>query len=217
LALPSEAPPHPSSLQDISRFHQPSLSSEGSRSFEAPTPETNTDSIGGEPDHESSRSSGSSFDSKYSSSTIASAPSERRQPNPFCSIPQPIPDTDTQPPDTVIPEILSQDQTLIASWQRLFTKASRPPTHQEKETTTAKPQYYQEYLDNSDGRPNESFGDNMSEKFDGLCRLYFVNINGISSANDYLAFQDALESLLANEVDIFGMSETNLDWLKHDI
>jgi hypothetical protein len=139
---PSEAPSHSSPLQDLSIFHQPSLSSEGSRSFEAPNPET-TDGIGGEPDHESSRSSGSSFDSKFSSSTIASAPPERRQPTQFCSIPQPIPETDTQPPATVIPEILSQDQTLIASWQRLFAKPSRPTTHQEKEPATAKPQYYQ--------------------------------------------------------------------------
>jgi hypothetical protein len=123
---PSAAPSLPSPLQDISIFHQPSLSSEGSRSFEAPTPETNTDGIGNEPDHEPSKSSGSSFDSKFSSSTIASAPPERHQPTPFCSIPQPIPETDTQPPATVIPEILSQDQTLIASWQRLFAKASRP-------------------------------------------------------------------------------------------
>jgi hypothetical protein len=55
----------------------------------------------------------------------------------------------------------------------------------------------------------------MLEKASSLCRLYFVNINGISLANAFLAFQDALESLLASGVDIFGLSETNLDWLGH--
>jgi hypothetical protein len=64
---------------------------------------------------------------------------------------------------------------------------------------------------------NDPFGDSMSEKSASLCRLYFVNINGISSNHEFLAFQDALESLLANGVDIFGLSETNLDWLKHMI
>jgi hypothetical protein len=64
---------------------------------------------------------------------------------------------------------------------------------------------------------NVPFGDSMAEKTATLCRFYFVNINGISSNNEFLAFQDALESLLAHGVDIFGLSENNLDWLKHMI
>jgi hypothetical protein len=58
----------------------------------------------------------------------------------------------------------------------------------------------------------------MSKKMASLCCLYFINnINGISSGNKFLAFQDALESLLANGVDICGLSETNLDWLRHAV
>jgi hypothetical protein len=53
----------------------------------------------------------------------------------------------------------------------------------------------------------------MSNKRRELCRLYFVNINGLSSTQEFLVCQDVLDSLLSSGVGIFGLSETNLDWL----
>jgi hypothetical protein len=46
-------------------------------------------------------------------------------------------------------------------------------------------------------------------------RMFFININGISSSSEFLAFQNALDSLVASGVDIFGFSEMNLGWLRH--
>jgi hypothetical protein len=98
----------------------------------------------------------------------------------------------------------------------LFAKASRPPTNIPDPPETS-PKYFQEYLDLVARNENKPFGDSMQEKEIPHCRIFFININGISSASEFLALQDALDSLIANGVDIFGFSETNLDWLKHTI
>jgi hypothetical protein len=55
----------------------------------------------------------------------------------------------------------------------------------------------------------------MLAKLADLCRLYFVNVNGVSSAQDFPAFQEILGSLQENGADIYGLSETNLDWFRH--
>jgi hypothetical protein len=132
--------------------------------------------------------------------------------------PRPCSPPEIAPPDFDTPVIISQDSQLIESWKHLFAKASRPPTDHSSEPTPTGPKFHQDYLDMIKQRPhNVPFGDSMTEKKAYLCRFYFVNINGISSSNEFLAFQDALGSLLAHGVDIFGLSETNLDWLKHMI
>jgi hypothetical protein len=57
----------------------------------------------------------------------------------------------------------------------------------------------------------------MTTKRDGFDRYYFINPNGVSHHRDMLDFSKILSSLRSNEVDIFGLSETNLDFLQPDI
>jgi hypothetical protein len=201
--------PDDSSLDDIGVFQKTSASSDESGASDtqiSPNP--------------TSISPSASFDSKFSDSTDSHTIRLRH--------PQSRP---TKPPKSVIlphesypgalatPAIVSQDPVLADSWRRLFAKASRRPPTNLPDPPIPPTKYFQEYLNLIARTPNIPFGDSsMSEKTASLCRLYFININGgISSANAFLAFQDALESLLSNGVDIFGLPETNLDWLRHTV
>jgi hypothetical protein len=119
-------------------------------------------------------------------------------------------------PDSETPAIVSQDPSLAAAWRTLFAKASRPPTYY-ADPPDSSPKHFQECLDLIERGPNTPYGDSIDEKLETLCRLYFVKVNDISSANEFLAFQEALNSLQASGVDIFGLAETYLDWLRHVI
>jgi hypothetical protein len=199
------------SNDDIGIFQQPSFSSEEAWEIDPPDLTSQDVTHTHKPLSETS-SSAASFNSELSMTSEDTQDleknSEHGQAKPDNSH---ITTKDSNPNDNG-PALISQDPGLLASWKRLFTSAPRLPTNL-REVENQEPKYQQVYLDLIDKTPNKVFGDPMTQKKEELCRLYFVNINGISAANEFLAFQDALESLLGNGVDIFGLSETNLDWL----
>ena len=194
---------------DIGVFQQSSVSSEESwHTRGVPASPTEADLH--------SQSSSATFNSNFSDSQTTPQ-FQAFPPTPDALPPQTvrIPQDDVPDPDT--PAIVSQDPLLVDSWRQLFAKASRPPTNMPDPPHPATAKFRQEYLDSVEQRSNLPFGDSMDLKLQDFCRVYFVNVNGISAANEFLAFQDALESLRANQVDIFGFSETNLDWLRHTV
>jgi hypothetical protein len=199
----------------ISIFQQPSFSSE--KSWDTCQFSTDAHLVGTTNDHPTpshTSFSAATFNSDFSQST-AFYQVQGIRPEPDKEPPQPIllPPVDSEL-DPDVPTIISQDPKLIESWRLLFAKASRPPTNL-AEAENQGPKYRQEYLDLIERTPNIPSGNSMAQRMEALCRLYFVNINVISAAEEFLAFQDTLESLLASGMDIFGLSETNLDWRRH--
>jgi hypothetical protein len=61
-------------------------------------------------------------------------------------------------------------------------------------------------------RDHIHFGDQMAKKDPGSCRIYFQNVNGLSTAHDWSDIQDNFHELQKREVDIFGFAETNVAW-----
>lgn len=62
---------------------------------------------------------------------------------------------------------------------------------------------------------NMPWGDPMTAtKPEGCLRLFLQNPNGISAAHNFTDFEFFCQSMKAREVDIFGLSETAVDWKK---
>ena len=200
------------SFEDIGIFQQSSFdeSDDSWHTIQAPATQVPA------PNDSQSASSNATFNSNFTASTT-SQPARLIIPTAPVLPPHTIllPPSDATP-DLTTPAIVSQDPNLVKAWNRLFAQASRPPTNRPDQSQIG-PKFRQAYIDliNSTPNNNKVFGDSMLEKLANLCRFYFVNINGISSAQDFLAFQEILSSLQENGVDIFGLSETNLDWLRH--
>jgi hypothetical protein len=63
--------------------------------------------------------------------------------------------------------------------------------------------------------PNNYWGDFLGPKHKKHLRVYLQNPNRISARDDFVDFQYLCQALCSHDVDIFGLSETGLDWKQH--
>ena len=63
--------------------------------------------------------------------------------------------------------------------------------------------------------PNNYWGDFLGPKNKDHLRIYLQNPNRISACDDFVDFKYLCQSLSSHDVDIFGLSETGLDWKQH--
>jgi hypothetical protein len=63
--------------------------------------------------------------------------------------------------------------------------------------------------------PAKYWGDFLGPKDPNHLRIYLQNPNRISAKDDFVDFQYLCQALFSNDVDIFGLSETGLDWKQH--
>ena len=68
--------------------------------------------------------------------------------------------------------------------------------------------------DNENLREIPEYGDKLGPKTDGLVRIGFQNINGITKSNELIGMEE-LESIREMHFDLTGMVETNINWT-HD-
>ena len=61
-------------------------------------------------------------------------------------------------------------------------------------------------------RSNDYYGDPLGPKASGHLRILLQNPNKISAQNDFVDFQYICQRMLAHDVDIFGLSESGVDW-----
>jgi hypothetical protein len=59
---------------------------------------------------------------------------------------------------------------------------------------------------------NDYYGNPLGPKASGHMRLLLQNPNKISARDDFVDFQYICQRMLAHDVDIFGLSETGVDW-----
>ncbi len=59
---------------------------------------------------------------------------------------------------------------------------------------------------------NDYYGNPLGPKAEGHMRILLQNPNKISAQNDFVDFQYICQRMLAHDVDIFGLSETGIDW-----
>lgn len=60
--------------------------------------------------------------------------------------------------------------------------------------------------------PNNYYGNPLGPKADGHARFLMNNPNKISAQNNFVDFQYICQRMLAHDVDIWGLSETGVDW-----
>ena len=58
---------------------------------------------------------------------------------------------------------------------------------------------------------NYAWGETMKPKSENTSRLYFQNINRLQSNINWNKWQDIVYEMHTNQVDIFGMAETNIN------
>jgi hypothetical protein len=59
---------------------------------------------------------------------------------------------------------------------------------------------------------NYPFGDLMTQKQNNTIRIYYKNINGISTYNSWNTWDNACKTIHESSIDILGTSETNVNW-----
>jgi hypothetical protein len=63
--------------------------------------------------------------------------------------------------------------------------------------------------------PHNHWGDFLGPKHKKHLRVHLQSPNRISARDDFVHFQSLSQALCSNDVDIFGLSETGLDWKQH--
>jgi len=61
-------------------------------------------------------------------------------------------------------------------------------------------------------KESDHWGDKLIKKSESHLRLYFQNIHGLKTDDLLTDWNDVLSHMKANEIDVFGMAETNIDW-----
>ena len=61
----------------------------------------------------------------------------------------------------------------------------------------------------------ELYGDPIADKLDGLVRIGFQNVNGITKTKELVGMEE-LEAMNEMKFDLVGMIETNVNWT-HDV
>ena len=59
---------------------------------------------------------------------------------------------------------------------------------------------------------NNAWGDEPLPKTNDMIRLYYQNINGVQSTSNWNKWRDIIHEISANQVDILGLVETNINW-----
>jgi hypothetical protein len=62
---------------------------------------------------------------------------------------------------------------------------------------------------------NQYWGDYLGPKDPSHLRMYLQNPNRISARENFTDFEYLCQNLLTHDVDIFSLSETGIDWKKH--
>eukprot|EP00956_Cyclotella_meneghiniana_P037463 scaffold139228_cov59-Cyclotella_meneghiniana.AAC.4 len=72
----------------------------------------------------------------------------------------------------------------------------------------------EEIIENENLREIPAYGDKIGPKIDGLVRIGFQNVNGITKSNELVGMEE-LETIQEMHFDLTGMVETNINWT-HD-
>eukprot|EP00956_Cyclotella_meneghiniana_P035675 scaffold116951_cov42-Cyclotella_meneghiniana.AAC.3 len=72
----------------------------------------------------------------------------------------------------------------------------------------------EEIIENENLGELPAYGDKIGPKIDGLVRIGFQNVNGITKSNELVGMEE-LETIQEMHFDLTGMVETNINWT-HD-
>jgi hypothetical protein len=90
---------------------------------------------------------------------------------------------------------------------RVNVPEDRPPIQQEDSESSAGPYTFEDTWE-----ADEFFGDPMYRKPHQVLRIGYQNIGGLSFTSDSLKDEIIRTGINSWEIDIFGMSKTNVDW-----
>jgi hypothetical protein len=122
----------------------------------------------------------------------------------------------------VDPEVRSKHQQVLASWKAIFGQVHTTPgttvAPEAPQATEHHPKRsHQQRLPEIEKDRNKPHGDLMQQKKPGYSRAYFINPSGISYHRGLLDFAEILQSLRDNDIDVFGLSEMNVDVRKPEV
>jgi hypothetical protein len=127
--------------------------------------------------------------------------------------------------DQNTPEVGSAQHQVIASWKALFTRPKKQPSSAKeiptepdtKDIQEETRRYRQVKITAAEQDANTPYGDLRRPKTPGYDRLVWCNPNGIRHCRDLLDFKEIIRSLHEADTSLFGLPETNLDWLRPEI
>jgi hypothetical protein len=121
----------------------------------------------------------------------------------------------TFPTPPSLTDVGTKHKQVLASWREIFGKPQAPLQADVEETDTpekgSQKRYRQQRITPIPIDKNEPYGDAMDTKSKGLFRFYFINPNGISHHRHLLDFYEILQSMQDHDIDVYGLSEINLD------
>jgi hypothetical protein len=133
---------------------------------------------------------------------------------------------------TADPAVGSDHRQVKASWRAIFTRPrihpplTTPiplPDTAEKQTPLLEtpavntPRFRQANITAIEQDNNIPYEDTRRTKRPGYVRLFWCNPNGISHHRELLNFKEIISSMRDADTSLFGLPETNLDWLWPEI
>jgi hypothetical protein len=119
----------------------------------------------------------------------------------------------------------NQQHQVLESWGELFSNLNDPRQHAPAPLPLASDippngghkRYRQQRITPVGHDRNAPYGDTVQAKRVGLSRFYFISFNGISYHRNLLDFCEILQSFIDNDIDVYGLSEINLDALRKQL
>ena len=101
----------------------------------------------------------------------------------------------------------------VAAWREIFRKYRIRSIQQASTVMTNQVHQVQPILIKQS--ENEAIGDSFIPAEDGIFRIYYQNVNGVSAKKGKSKWNKINDTMAKHNVAIFGLTETNIEWNKH--
>ena len=108
-----------------------------------------------------------------------------------------------------------ETSTAVAAWWEIFRKYRICSIQQATTTTTHTHQAAQVQPIFIKQVDSEAIGDMFQPAEDGIFRIYYQNLNGVSARKGTSKWNEINDIIAKYKIAIFGLTETNIEWNKH--
>ena len=106
--------------------------------------------------------------------------------------------------------IVIETTPAVAAWREIFGKYRIRLIQQATTVTTNQVHQVQPILIKQD--ENKEIGDTFIPAEDGIFRIYYQNVNGVSARKGMSKWNKINDTMAKHNVAIFGLTKTNIEW-----
>ena len=118
----------------------------------------------------------------------------------------------TKTASMVEPEVLDNQEANRRTSTSIFSTSSRFVEGNIRESTQNKIHIHKKPRDVARNSQDNTYGDLLMEKNEGLLRIGFQNFNGLSGKENDPVDKSLCDWIMDNTFDVFGISEVNMYW-----